>query len=83
MQCLFACKNHCTAHLRSSSRLGYIFGNFRATPEDAAALLDFIEQYLHTADGVVPYALWPDGMKGHFLVRLPPAGFLWSEPPLS
>ncbi len=81
MDCLFACKNHCITHLRSTDRLGYIFGNFRPTPEHSDALLDFIEQYLLTVDGVVPYERWPQGIKGHFLVRMPPAGFVWNESP--
>ena len=27
--------------------------------------------------GVVGYENWPDGVKGHFLARVPPEGFVW------
>ena len=32
--------------------------------------------YLHgqSERGEVPFRLWPDGMRGHFITRLPPAG---------
>jgi predicted metal-binding protein len=81
MPCLFACGNHCTAYLRSDRRFGYLLGRFRPTPEHATALLDYLAEYLSTPDGVVPYARWPDSIKGHFLARIPPAALVW-EPAL-
>lgn len=77
MPCLFACGAHCTVYIRSSRRLGYILGRFSPVHSDALALLDYLAEYLDTADGVVPYARWPEGVKGHFLVRVPPDGFVW------
>jgi hypothetical protein len=41
------------------------------------ALLDYITQYLETADGVAPYGRWPAGVKWHFLVRVPLENFVW------
>ncbi len=61
--------------------MGYILGRFTPSLVDATALLDYVAQYLDTPDGVVPYACWPDGVKGHFLVRVPPEGFVWDPPP--
>jgi len=77
MPCLFACSSYCTAYVRSDQRFGYILGRFRPTQETAIALLDYIVQYLDTSDGIVPYARWPEGIKGHFLVRVPPPGLVW------
>jgi len=77
MPCLFACSSHCTAFLRSEGRFGYILGKFAPTRDSAVALLDFAAHYLASTDGVVPYGDWPEGVKGHFLVRVPPAGFIW------
>ncbi len=77
MPCLFACSCHCTVYLRSAGRLGYILGRFRPSRHDALALLDYVGGYLASADGVVPYENWPDGVKGHFLVRVPPDGGIW------
>jgi predicted metal-binding protein len=61
-------------------RLGYIPGKFTLARDDAVALLDYIAQYLETADGVVPYGRWPAGVKGRFLVRVPPENFTWDCP---
>ncbi|HEY4077929.1 MAG TPA: DUF1636 domain-containing protein [Rhizomicrobium sp.] len=77
MACLFACTNHCTAFLRSKGRLGYILGKFAPTPNSAIALLDFAAHYLASPEGVVPYGIWPEGVKGHFLVRVPPENSVW------
>jgi predicted metal-binding protein len=77
MPCLFACSSHCTAFLRSEGRLGYILGKFTPTADSAVALVDFAAHYLASSDGVVPYASWPQGVKGHFLVRVPPENFVW------
>jgi predicted metal-binding protein len=79
MPCLFACTSHCTAYIRAERRLGYVLGRFVPSREHAVALLDYISEYLDTSDGVVPYANWPDGVKGHFLVRVPPRGFVWAQ----
>jgi predicted metal-binding protein len=79
MPCLFACTSHCTAYIRAERRLGYVLGRFVPSREHAVALLEYITQYLGSADGVVPYAKWPDGVKGHFLVRVPPSGFVWAQ----
>ena len=77
MPCLFACSFHCAVYVRSAGRLGYILGRFTPSRRDARALLDYVAEYLSSADGVVPYASWPDGVKGHFLVRVPPEGLIW------
>jgi predicted metal-binding protein len=80
MPCLFACSSHCTVFMRSEQRLGYILGGFLPCPAHAAALLDYAAHYLHSEDGVVPYSHWPEGVKGHFLVRVPPEGLIWNPP---
>jgi len=78
MPCLFACSSHCTVFIRSDARLGYILGRFVPSMPQANALLDYVAEYLRSADGVVPYGNWPEGVKGHFLVRVPPQGFVWN-----
>ncbi len=79
MPCLFACTSHCTAYIRAERRLGYVLGRFVPSREHAVALLDYISHYLDSSDGVVPYANWPEGVKGRFLVRVPPSGFVWAQ----
>jgi predicted metal-binding protein len=77
MPCLFACSSPCSVYLRAEGRMGYVLGKFAPAHQDAVALLDYIAHYLDSDTGIVPYGLWPDGVKGHFLVRVPPEGFVW------
>lgn len=79
MSCLFACSNHCTTHLRAGGKIGYVMGSFQPTPDAAEAILEYARLYAETAEGVVPYPLWPEGVKGHFLVRIPPAGMITTD----
>ncbi|MCJ2181467.1 DUF1636 domain-containing protein [Novosphingobium sp. 1949] len=72
--CLFACAEHCTVHLRAPGKVSYVMGRFEPTPDAARALLDYALHYARSEEGSVRYALWPDGVKGHFITRTPPAG---------
>ncbi|RJF90718.1 DUF1636 domain-containing protein [Sphingomonas cavernae] len=76
MPCLFACSQFCTLHIRAPDKIGYVLGRF--TPDEAAAraVLDYALLHAASAEGEVAYALWPEGVKGHFIVRVPPAGFV-------
>lgn len=74
MPCLFNCTQHCSVHLRAPGKMGYVLGRFEPTAEAAQALLDYAAAYLASAEGVVPYGQWPEGVKGHFIVRIPPPG---------
>ncbi|VXC48448.1 DUF1636 domain-containing protein [Sphingomonas sp. 8AM] len=74
MPCLFACDRHCTIHLRAPGKIGYVLGGFTPDEPAADAIMTFMRHYVESATGQVPYSLWPDGVKGHFIVRVPPAG---------
>jgi predicted metal-binding protein len=76
MACLFACKRHCTVHVRAPGRMGYVLGDF--APEEAAAraILEYAARHAASPEGVVPYAEWPEGVKGHFITRTPPEGYV-------
>lgn len=74
MPCLFNCAQHCSVHLRAPGKIGYVLGRFEPTADSARALLDYARAYVDSAEGVVPYRQWPEGVKGHFIVRTPPAG---------
>ena len=47
---------------------------FAQTAEAEQAIVDYAAAYLESPEGVVPYRQWPEGVKGHFIVRIPPAG---------
>lgn len=76
MPCLFACKDFCTVHIRAPGKVGYILGRFAPDEGAARAILDYAARHAESAEGRVAYADWPDGVKGHFLVRVPPPGFI-------
>ena len=74
MPCLFNCTQHCSIHVRADGKIGYVLGRFEPTGEAARAILDYAIAYMASEEGVVPYRQWPEGVKGHFIVRTPPAG---------
>lgn len=76
MPCLFACSEHCTIHLRAPGKLGYVLGRFQPDGDAARAILDYAVHYAESDHGRVPFAQWPQGVKGHFIVRVPPEGHL-------
>lgn len=76
MPCLFACQDHCTVHLRAPGKVGYVLGRFAPDDDAARAILDYAVEYAASEHGRVAYALWPEGVKGHFITRTPPPGFI-------
>lgn len=74
MSCLFNCSQYCSIHLRGPGKIGYVLGKFEPTAEAALAILDYVAAWLESEEGVVPYRQWPEGVKGHFIVRTPPPG---------
>ncbi|PZU59178.1 MAG: metal-binding protein [Sphingobium sp.] len=79
MPCLFACTAHCTVHLRAPDKVGYVLGRFTPDEDAARAILDYAVQYAHSEHGRVPFRDWPQGVKGHFITRTPPPGFVVDE----
>lgn len=76
MPCLFACQEFCTVHLRAPGKVGYVLGRFVAGEEAARAILDYAVAYAASEMGQVPFRAWPQGVKGHFITRTPPPGFV-------
>ena len=76
MPCLFACSAHCTVHVRAPGKVGYVMGRFAPDESSARAILDYAVKHVASEEGRVRYADWPEGVKGHFLVRVPPEGFV-------
>ncbi len=76
MPCLFACSDFCTVHLRAPGKVGYVLGRFEPGEEAARAILDYAARYALSEFGQVPFREWPQGVKGHFITRTPPAGAL-------
>jgi predicted metal-binding protein len=81
MPCFFNCDQHCTVHLRAPGKMGYVLGKFEPTEDAAQTILDYAALYAASAEGIVPYRQWPQGVKGHFIVRTPPPAMLFVENP--
>lgn len=76
MPCLFACTEFCTVHLRAPDKVGYVLGRFAPDENAARAIMDYAVHYGASEHGRVPFADWPQGVKGHFITRTPPPGFV-------
>lgn len=76
MPCLFACQDFCTVHLRAPDKVGYVMGRFVPDDDAARAILDYACAYADSEWGQVPFKQWPQGVKGHFITRTPPTGFV-------
>jgi predicted metal-binding protein len=76
MACFFACQDHCTVHLRAPDKVGYVLGRFQGDENSARAILEYAVHYATSEHGRVPFSLWPEGVKGHFITRTPPPGFV-------
>ncbi|MEC3909812.1 DUF1636 domain-containing protein [Sphingobium sp. CR2-8] len=76
MPCFFACTDHCTVHLRAPGKVSYILGRFTPDADAARAILDYAVQYAASDHGRVPFKQWPEGVKGHFITRSPPEGYV-------
>ncbi len=70
--CLWNCKRHCSVILRDDARFTYFTGDHEPTRAQADAILDWFATHGETATGEVPFRLWPDRMRGHFIARIPP-----------
>jgi predicted metal-binding protein len=78
MPCLFACQRHCVVHIRAPGRIGYVLGDFTPDAASAGAVLEYARLHAESEEGVVRYADWPKGVKGHFITRTPPEGYVAS-----
>lgn len=67
-----ACDSHCNVAMRAEGKICYVVGRMTPDAESARTLLDYFTQYLQSETGRVPYRNWPQGIKGHFIARVPP-----------
>jgi predicted metal-binding protein len=71
--CLWACTRHCNVWIADSQRFSYLAGGFAPEPAAAEAILAWFDLHGESERGEVPFRAWPNGMRGHFITRLPPA----------
>jgi predicted metal-binding protein len=73
-ECLWACRQSCAVLIQAAGKTGYLAGRFEAGPAAADAIMRWARAYAESAEGTVPYAQWPEGIKGHFIARIPASG---------
>ena len=71
VNCLSNCSNGCTIVLRGEARWSYIYGNLDPI-EHVATIVDGINKYLNTVDGVVPWRERPKHFRKNCVARIPP-----------
>jgi predicted metal-binding protein len=70
-ECLWSCKRHCNVWLYDEARFSYLAGDFAPERESAEAIIAWFDLHGDSEAGWVPFRQWPDGMRGHFIARMP------------
>jgi predicted metal-binding protein len=70
--CLMGCEHGCNLAISGNGKLTYVLGRFDGTTEDAQAVAEYAAKHQQSESGAVPYREWPQGVKGHFIARVPP-----------
>jgi predicted metal-binding protein len=70
--CLMGCDHGCNVAVQAPAKLAYTLGRFEPSPEAAEAIVAWAMLHAESATGQVPYKLWPQPVKGHFVTRHPP-----------
>lgn len=69
--CLMGCESHCNTAVLGAGKLTYVLGKFEPGAEAAEAVIDYAELHRDSETGRVPFKQWPQGVKGHFVARIP------------
>lgn len=70
--CLMGCAHGCNVAISDHEKMTYVLGRFDGEDSDAAALVDYARRHNASDTGQVPFREWPQGVKGHFVARVPP-----------
>ena len=70
--CLMGCDHGCNVAVQAPGKLCYTLGRFEPTTEAAQAIVAWAALHDESRTGQVPYKLWPQPVKGHFVTRHPP-----------
>jgi predicted metal-binding protein len=70
--CLMGCSQGCNVALQSNGKLAYTLGKFTPDVDAAEGIVAYAALHAQSSNGQVPYKLWPQAVKGHFITRHPP-----------
>ncbi|MEO1490834.1 MAG: DUF1636 domain-containing protein [Pseudomonadota bacterium] len=77
--CLMGCERHCNTAIAAPGKLTYVLGTFEPSDDAAAAVVEYAVLHAASESGQVPFKQWPQGVKGHFVARIPAIGALDAE----
>jgi len=69
--CLMGCGKGCNLAIQAHGKLTYVMGGFDPATDSAADIVEYARLHQQTETGQVPFRSWPQGVKGHFVSRLP------------
>lgn len=72
--CLMGCDRHCNTAITADGKLTYVLGMFKPSEASAEAIVDYACLHAESDTGRVPFKQWPQGVKGHFVARIPALG---------
>ena len=72
--CLMGCERHCNTAISAPGKLTYVLGSFAPDEASAEAVVDYALLHAASETGQVPFKQWPQGVKGHFVARVPAVG---------
>jgi len=72
VSCTMGCERHCNVAVQAEGKLTYVLGRFAPDTDAAEAIVEYAERHRDSATGQVPFKQWPQGVKGHFVAKIPP-----------
>ena len=69
--CLMGCDRFCNTAVAAPGKLTYVLGRFAPTDASAEAVVGYARLHAESPTGQVPFKQWPQGVKGHFVARIP------------
>ncbi|WP_342597258.1 DUF1636 family protein [Cyanobacterium aponinum UTEX 3222] len=71
--CLWACSHGCVVSVASVDKPTYLFVNL--TPEESSLpLMEFLQLYLHSKKGNIPWKKLPEHLQSGIFAQIPPLG---------
>lgn len=69
--CTMGCERHCNVSVTAPGKIAYVIGRFEPTADSAEAIVEYARLHAGSETGQVPFKQWPQGVKGHFVARIP------------
>ena len=71
VECLWACSRGCVVAVKNPDKLTYLFVDL-PFDKSAAALLEFMNLYIESAKGAIPWKKFPELLQSTVFAQIPP-----------